>query len=104
MCQFKYFGTTVTNHNLIEDEIKRKLISDNACYHSVQNLLPSRLHSKSLKIRIRNTISLPLVLYGRETFSLTLREEQTRGAWEQGAEENIRTEEGWSEKKVEKTA
>jgi hypothetical protein len=41
--QFKYLGTTVTNQNLIQEEIKRKLNSGNACYHSVQNLLSSQL-------------------------------------------------------------
>ena len=46
-----------------------------ACYHSVQNILSSSLLSKNLKIKIyRNTI-LPVVLYGCETWSLTLREE-----------------------------
>jgi hypothetical protein len=34
-------GTTVTNQNLIQEEIKRKLNSGNACYHSVQNILSS---------------------------------------------------------------
>jgi hypothetical protein len=28
---------TVTNQNLIQEEIKRRLNSGNACYHSVQN-------------------------------------------------------------------
>jgi hypothetical protein len=41
--QFKYLGTTVTNQNFIEEENKRSLNSGNACYHSVQNLLSSRL-------------------------------------------------------------
>jgi hypothetical protein len=50
--QFKYLGTTVTNLNLIEEEIKRRLSSGNACYHSVQSLLSSRLLSKNLKMRI----------------------------------------------------
>jgi hypothetical protein len=48
--QFKYLGTTVTNQNLIQEEIKRRLYSGNVCYHSVQNLLSSRLLSKNLKI------------------------------------------------------
>jgi hypothetical protein len=39
--QFKYLGRTVTNQNLIQEEMKRKLNSGNACYHSVQNLLSS---------------------------------------------------------------
>jgi hypothetical protein len=45
--QFKYLGTTVTVHNLIQGEIKRRLNSINACYHSIQNLLSSRLLSKT---------------------------------------------------------
>jgi hypothetical protein len=49
--QFKYLGTTVTNQNRIQGEIKKRSNSGNARYHSVQNLLSSRL-SKSLKIRI----------------------------------------------------
>jgi hypothetical protein len=47
--QFKYLGTTVTNQNLIQEEIKRRSNSGNACYHSVQSLLSSRLLSKKLK-------------------------------------------------------
>jgi hypothetical protein len=77
--QFKYLGTTVTNQNMIQEEIKRRLDSGNACYHSIQNLLSFRLLSKNLKIRIYNTIILPVVLYGCETWSLTLREEH--GLW-----------------------
>jgi hypothetical protein len=46
--QFKYLGTTVTNQNLIWEEIKMRLNSGNACYHSVQNLLSSRLLSKNI--------------------------------------------------------
>jgi hypothetical protein len=37
--QLKYLGMTVTNQNLIQEEIKRRLNSGNACYHSVHNLL-----------------------------------------------------------------
>jgi len=42
----------------------------------VQNLLSSRLLSKNLKIKIYRTIILPVVLYGCETWLLTLREER----------------------------
>jgi hypothetical protein len=73
--QFKYLGTKVTNQNLIQEEIKRRLNSGNACYHLVQNLLSSRLLSKNLKIRTIKTIILTVVLYKCETWSLTLREE-----------------------------
>jgi len=76
--EFKYehLGTTLTNQNSIQEEIKSRLKLGNACYYSVQNLLSSRLLSKNLKIKIYRTIILPAVLYGCETLSLTLREER----------------------------
>jgi hypothetical protein len=52
-----------------------RLNSGNACYHLVQNILSSCLLSINLKIRICKTVILPVVLYGWETWSLTLREE-----------------------------
>jgi len=42
----------------------------------VQNLLSPNLLSKHIKIKIYRTIILPVVLYGCETWSLTLREER----------------------------
>jgi hypothetical protein len=50
MSYFMYLGMTVTNQNLIQEEIERRLNSGNACYHSVQNLLSSRLLSKNVKV------------------------------------------------------
>jgi hypothetical protein len=67
--------TTLTNQNSIQEEIKRRLKSGNACYHSVQDLLSYSLLSKNTKIKIYRTIILPVVVYGCETWSLTLREE-----------------------------
>jgi hypothetical protein len=52
VAQFRYLGTTITNQNQIQEEIKRRLNSGNACYHSVQNLSSSRLLSKNVKMRI----------------------------------------------------
>jgi hypothetical protein len=53
----------VVRENVIQEKI------------SAQNILSSRLLSKNIKIRIHKTIILPVVLYGCETWSLTLREE-----------------------------
>jgi hypothetical protein len=67
---------------LIQEEIKKRLNSGKACYHSVQNLLSSRLLSKNVKVRIYKTIILSVVLYGCETWSLTIREEYKMRAFE----------------------
>ena len=72
----KYLGTTLTKQNSIQEEIKSRLMSGNACYHSVQSLLSSRLLSKNLNTKIYRTIILPVVLYGCEAWSLTAREER----------------------------
>jgi hypothetical protein len=61
----------------MHEEIKSRLNSGNACYHSVQSLLSSRLLSRNEKVIIHKTIILPVVLYGCETWSLTLGEEYT---------------------------
>ena len=89
--EFKYLGTTLTNKNSIQEDIKSRLKVGNACYYSVQNLLSSSLLSKKLKIKIRvyRTIILPVVLYGCEAWSLTLREERRLRVFENSVEESI---------------
>ena len=62
--EFKYLGTTLTCQNSIAEEIKSRFKSENACYHLVQNLLSSRLLSKSLNIKIYRTVILPVVFMG----------------------------------------
>ncbi|PNF40232.1 hypothetical protein B7P43_G07075 [Cryptotermes secundus] len=48
--QFRYFGY------LMQEEIKRRLNSGNACYHSVKKLLSCRLLFKNIQIRICKTM------------------------------------------------
>ena len=64
MEQFKYFGTNLSDQNLIQEEMKSRLESGNVSFHSVQNILSSSLLSKNIKIKIHKTIILPVVLYG----------------------------------------
>jgi hypothetical protein len=73
---FRYLGATLTVQNSILEEIKSRMKLGNACYHSVQNLLSSRLLSRNLKMKIYRPIILPVVLNGCKTWSLTLREER----------------------------
>jgi len=73
---FTYLGTNLTNKNYIQGKNKKGLKSGNACYHLVQNLLSSSFLSKNLNIKIYRTIILPVVVYGCETWSRTLREER----------------------------
>jgi hypothetical protein len=68
----KHLGTTLANVIFIQEDIKSSLNSGNACCHSVQNLMSSRLLSKYIKIRTFRNIILPAVLYG----SVILREQR----------------------------
>jgi hypothetical protein len=86
--QFKYLGTTLTHQNSIQEEIKSRLKSGNACYKSVQAFLSSSLLFKNIKIKIYKTIILPVVFYGCETWSL-IQGGTYAGVCEQGVEENI---------------
>jgi hypothetical protein len=52
VAHFRYLGVTVTNQNVIQEAINRRLNSGNACYHSIQNLLSFHLLSKKIRIRI----------------------------------------------------
>ena len=74
--QFKHLVTTLRNQNSIQEEINSLLKSGNACCYSVQKRLSCSLLSKNLKIKVYRTIIVSVVLYGCETWSLTLREER----------------------------
>ena len=76
MEKFRYLRVSVTNTNDIREEIKRRINMENACYYSLEKILSSHLLSKKLKVNTYKSIILPVVLYGCETWSLTLREEQ----------------------------
>jgi hypothetical protein len=82
--RFKYLGTTLTDQIVCTTRLRADN-SRNACYHSVQSLLSSWLLSRTVKVKIHKTIILPVVLYGCETWSLTLREEHRLRVFENRA-------------------
>ena len=89
VAEFKYLGTTLTNQNYIQEEVKSRMKWGNACYHSAQNLLSSSSLSKNIKIKIHRTIILSVVFtvaklgrsdWGRKVDWGCLRDEVT-GEW-----------------------
>ena len=76
-------GVTVTNTNDMREEINRRINMGNACYHSLEKNLSYRLLSKKLKVKTYKTIIFPVVLYGCETWSLSLRNAYIKGVREQ---------------------
>jgi len=48
----------------MHEEVKTRLNSENACYHSVENILSSRVLSKNVSIKIYVTIILPVIRFG----------------------------------------
>jgi hypothetical protein len=73
--KFPFLSLDITEKRLHKTAYKSRINSGNACYHSVQSLLSSRLLSVDVKLKIYKTIILPVGLYGCETWPLTLREE-----------------------------
>jgi hypothetical protein len=82
VAKLKYLGMMVTYQNFIHEKTKSRLNLGTACYHAAENLLSSHLLSKNIKIKIYKIINFPLVLYGYETWCLTLREEHILSVFE----------------------
>ena len=72
--EFKFLGTTLTNQNSIQEDNHSTLQLGNVCCHLVKNLLSSSLISKFIKIKIKRTVILSMILYGYENWSLTFKE------------------------------
>jgi hypothetical protein len=74
VAKFKYLGRTSSDQNSMHEEIKRLNSGNDCCCHTVQCLFYSPLLAMNIKIK-HKTISLPVVLYGCETWYFTLKEE-----------------------------
>ena len=49
--ELRYLGVTVTNTSDIREGIKRRINTGNACYYSLEKILPSRLLAKKFKVK-----------------------------------------------------
>jgi hypothetical protein len=82
VAKFKSLETKLTDQNYMHEEIKSRINSKNACYHSGQSLLSSRLLCRIIKVKIHKTVILPVVLYRCEAWSVILREEHSLRVFE----------------------
>jgi hypothetical protein len=71
---FKYLGTALIYQNSIQEDIRQIEVMECLLSCGAESFVCSLL-SKNIKSKIYRTIILPVVLYGYETWSLTLREE-----------------------------
>jgi hypothetical protein len=84
--QLRYLGTNLTNQNCVSLKINHQRVSRCTLQNSVQNLTLILLFKViNIKIHVYRTIILPVVLYGCETWSLTLREEHRMRVFENRA-------------------
>jgi hypothetical protein len=104
VAKFKYLGMMVTDHIFTNDKIESRLNSRNTCYRSVQNLWSSCLLSRNIKDYNHTKSSFTCCsVWVWNLVSQTEGRTQTESAWEQGAEENIWTQDGFSDRRLEKT-
>ena len=77
---FKYLDSLLEKQNSIHEEIKSRLALRQEIHINIQSkhscLSPTVIILLNLKIYIYTIVILPVVLYGFQTFSLTLREER----------------------------
>ncbi|XP_013173707.1 PREDICTED: uncharacterized protein LOC106122315 [Papilio xuthus] len=73
---FKYLGCTITDTNTREEEINIRIHNALRCSAALHQVLVSKLLSRRTKIRIYKTVIRPILLYGCETWTLTLKEEE----------------------------
>ncbi|CAG9834157.1 unnamed protein product [Diabrotica balteata] len=63
--EFIYLGTSVNPNNNTSEEIKRRIIIANRCYHGLSKYLANKRLSQKTRIRLYRTLIVPVLTYGR---------------------------------------
>lgn len=79
---FKYLGVLVTKDNSINEEIKAGIAAGNRAYWALIKTLKSRNLNSKLKVTVYRTMIRPVVMYGSETWTMTVTEEECFRRWE----------------------
>lgn len=74
--KFKYLGTTLSEDTDGTEEINCRIQAGNKCLYATHKLLKSKQTSRRTKINIYKTIIRPVVMYGCETWTLTVANEE----------------------------
>jgi hypothetical protein len=73
--EFVYLGFQITPTNDVSLEIQRRVQTTNRCFFGLRKHLRSSHLSRQTKFTIHKTLNGPVLLYGKETWMLTKREE-----------------------------
>jgi hypothetical protein len=73
--EFMYLGSLMTQMNDVSLEIQRRMQNANRCFFGLRKHLQSSHRSRQTKFTIHKTLIRPVLLYGRETWVVTKREE-----------------------------
>ena len=69
---YKYLGQEIRMKNSAEEEIKTRIRSGWACFHTYKRILTSKEIPISVKSRIFNQCILPTITYGCQTWTLNI--------------------------------
>lgn len=79
---FTYLGVLVTNTNDNSLEIKRRITSAQRSFYALKNQFTSRSISQNTKLKMYKTLIRPVLLYGCESWSTTMRDEERLSVFE----------------------
>ena len=69
--EFIYLGTQITADNHISAEIRRRISLASRCLYGLSKHLPSKMLSRTTKLKLYNTLLVPVLIYGAEAGALT---------------------------------